>query len=294
MSNDRRGVIIVYALLGLSSVLGCRGPKSLGPHEFSFPDKTCIAHALGSIKGRNYTNSAEAFERSLARGARFFEVDLSFTADGDLVCFHTNHEKHLAIETPVTEISTAAFLDLRYDGVFTLMELETLLRRLAPLPETYVITDCKHDFSACMEKVLATAETVHPDLVGRIIPQFYTADQWRDVARMEAAHGPFATVIFTLYRAESSDDAVVKLTTRRSIPVVTMSKERFNLTLVRRLADEGIDAMIHTVNTPEDIISYVDRGACGVYSDRFFTWRSVQEAADLRQVERSRSLRHAR
>ena len=288
MIGPRREFGVVCILLCLSCAPRDPEPESLGPHEFSFPEKTFIAHALGGIEGHNYTNSAEALERSLARGARFFEVDLSFTADGDLVCFHTKHEKHLGIETPITELSTAEFLSHRYDGAFTLMDLETLLQRLAPMPDTYLVTDCKHDFNACMEEVLLTAKSVDPHLVGRIIPQFYAVDQWLDVAKMEDVHGPFATVIFTLYRTEITDDNVVEVASGRSVPVITMSKKRFSQTLVSRLAAEGIDSMIHTVNKPDEIIRYVEKGARGVYSDRFLAWQVVRNAHDRRRAKERR------
>jgi len=255
-------------------------PEFLGPHDFRFPPESLIAHALGGVKGRNYTNSVEALENSLARGSRFLEVDLSFTADGDLVCFHVKHEKHLGLDTPITELTTAEFLGRRYADRFTLMDLETLLLRLEEFPEAYLITDCKHDFNDCMETVLSVAETVDPALVGRIIPQFYRVEQWQDVARMESAYGPFATVIFTLYLTKLDDDAVVELAATRAVPVITMSRKRFNPDLVTRLEAMGIDSLVHTVNNPAEMITYIDQGVRGLYSDRFFTWSEVLERSE--------------
>lgn len=288
MTGVRRELVVACVLLCLSCGPKDREPVSLGPHKFSFPEKTFIAHALGGIEGHKYTNSVEALEQRLAQGVRFLEVDLSFTADGDLVCFHTKHERHLGIKTPVTELSTAEFLSHRYDGKFTLMDLETLLQRLASMPDTYLITDCKHDFKGCMEEVLDTAESVDPQLVGRIIPQFYTVDQWLDLERMEDIHGPFATVILTLYRTEIDDDTVLEVASRRSVPVITMSRKRFSATLVNRLAAEGIDSLIHTVNRPDEIFRYIELGARGVYSDRFFAWQTVQDAYDRQRARKSR------
>ena len=47
-----------------------------------------IAHAGGAIDGYVYTNSLEAVERSIALGARYIELDLMKTSDGELVAAH--------------------------------------------------------------------------------------------------------------------------------------------------------------------------------------------------------------
>lgn len=247
-------------------------PTALGPHGFRFPQGAFIAHALGGIDGHTYTNSVEALEHNLELGARFFEVDLSFTADGDLVCFHTGHEKHMGLPKPITETSTREFLAHRYDGRFTPMTLEDLLRRMAREPEAYIVTDTKHDFAMSLGEVVRVAEAVDPALVGRIVPQFYTADQWRDVARLEARHGPFATVIFTLYRTRIDDDAVVETARARRVPVITMSTKRYTPRLVERLAAIGVDSLVHTVNDRAEVESYLRRGVRGLYIDFLFPW----------------------
>ena len=272
-------------MVGFASVVLCAAcsrpapqPESLGPHDFRFPEATLIAHALGHIEGHTYTNSVEALEWSLARGARFFEVDLSFTADGDLVCFHSGLEKRLGLEIPINEVTTADFLGRPFDGLFTVMTLESLVRRLQSHPEVLLITDCKHDFNACMNEIVDVARSVDPAFLGRIVPQFYTAEQWLDVALVEAEHGPFATVIFTLYRSKLDDAGVVEVASQRSLPVITMSEKRFNQEILDRLCDDGVDVLTHTFNKPHEIVEYIDHGVRGVYSDRFFTWDSVQAA----------------
>jgi len=272
------------AVLCVFLVVACGSPEpeieSLPLHDFRVPSRSLVAHALGGIEGQKYSNSLEALEGTLARGGRFLEADLSFTADHDLVCFHTKHEKHLGVETPITEMTTTAFLGRTYRGKYTLIDIETLMRHLVDHPETYLITDCKHDFNQCLEAVLSAAESMDPTLVGRIIPQFYAPDQWRDVALMEAEHGAFATVIFTLYRTKIDDDTVVELAESVRIPVITMSQERFNPDLVARLSKIGVDSLVHTVNNPKHMINFVDQGVRGLYTDNFVQWEEVTTAAE--------------
>ena len=271
------------ALVLLITCLACgpgeppspKAPERLGPYDFRFPENALVAHALGGIRGKNYSNSVEAFEATVARGGRFMEVDLSFTADDDLVCFHTKHEKHLGIETLVTEMTTDEFLGYKYAGKYTLMDLESLMRRMVDAPDVYLVTDCKQAFRPCMDEVVSVAEAVDPALIGRIIPQFFSPEQWLDVAEMEARHGSFASVIFTLYRSNAKDPEVVELVAERGVPTVTMSRKRFSPEFVRLLSEVGVDSLVHTVNKHEGIIQLAEQGVRGVYSDRFFTWDEV-------------------
>jgi len=245
---------------------------ALQPHPHHLARGTFFAHALGAIDRKTYTNSREALELNLRKGARYFEVDLSFTADGDLVCFHTGLEKHLGLDRPIDQVSTAEFLSRKFDGKYTTMDLETLLRRMAEVPGMYLVTDTKHEFRPSLEAVVAAAERVDHSLIGRIIPQFYHQEEWRDVAEVEAEHGLFATVIFTLYRTNLDDDAVVEAARRRQIPIITMSRSRYNPGLVSRLAAVRAASMVHTINSRREILVYLAHGVRGVYIDAFFPW----------------------
>jgi hypothetical protein len=48
-----------------------------------------IAHAGGAIGHYTYTNSLEALNSNYEKGFRFFEIDLSWTSDGDLSPYMT-------------------------------------------------------------------------------------------------------------------------------------------------------------------------------------------------------------
>jgi len=272
--------VALAALAVLAGAVGWTGdlsvhispPTALPDHVFHFPHGALVAHALGGIDGHTYTNSIEAFQRNLALGARYFEVDLSFTADGDLVCFHTGHEWHIGLDRPVSQVSTAEFLTHRYDGLYTLMDLETLLQMVEEHPEIYIVTDTKNDFATSLENVVQVAESIDPSLITRIVPQFYTSDQWLEVAWLEELHRHFATVIFTLYRTNIGDEDLLQVVNARNIPVVTMSQSRYGFALVQDLRALGVDAFVHTVNGEKNVSAYLRKGVWGLYTDWFFTW----------------------
>ena len=47
-----------------------------------------IAHAGGGLGKRTYTNSYEALDSNIKNGCKYFELDFTFTSDGELVCIH--------------------------------------------------------------------------------------------------------------------------------------------------------------------------------------------------------------
>ncbi|NOZ77896.1 MAG: hypothetical protein GXP48_01705 [Acidobacteria bacterium] len=264
--------ILLAAAATLLLVAACARPgalQHLGPHPDRLPRGVLFAHALGAIGPYTYTNSMDAFTTNLNRGARYFEVDLSFTADGKLVCYHPAAilRKRTGLLRPISEVSTAEFLRHRCDGRFTLMTFATLLKAVDSHPGVYIVTDTKSAFRPSLEKVVQIAGQIDPRLVHRIIPQFYQPGQWREVARLESRYGAFRTVIFTLYRTHLDDDGVVAVVRKRRIPVVAMPRRRFNPSFLRRLRAAGADVMVHTINGREAIESYLKQGVRGVYTD---------------------------
>ena len=52
-------------------------------------EKSYIAHALGAIDDKVYTNSLEAFQHNYDLGFRVFEADLEYTSDDEIVLIHS-------------------------------------------------------------------------------------------------------------------------------------------------------------------------------------------------------------
>ncbi len=265
-------------------------PNALAPHPSRLPQGVLFAHALGAIGPHTYTNSKDAFLENLARGARFFEVDLSFTADGDLVCYHPADicRKRLGLLQPISKTSTADFLRHRCDGLFQTMTFRTLAKMADAHPGVYLVTDTKTPLRPSLDTVVRIVRSIDPGLVHRIIPQFYQPSQWRDIATIEAKDGLFHTVIFTLYRTHLDDDGVVAVVRKRRVPVVTMSRRRFNPSLLHRLRALGADVMVHTVNGRDLIEGYLKQGVRGVYTDHIIDLGAPQPGSGASPDETGR------
>ena len=88
-----------------------------------------IAHALGGIDGLAYLNCREGFLATCRAGYRLVEADFGLTADGRVVCYHEVEDK-LGLKRPLAEVPYADFMSRRFEGKYTPIDLEGLLRQL--------------------------------------------------------------------------------------------------------------------------------------------------------------------
>lgn len=222
-----------------------------------------VAHALGGIDGISYTNSLEAFHFNYKRGKRLFEVDLSLTSDGHLVCFHNGWESMLGLEKSIKETRLDEFLKLKVVDKYTPLSLEQLLLLMQNYKDMYLITDTKDDIEISFRQIVDLAKNIDPSLLGRIIPQIYNETDFSKVLK----YYNFPTVIYTLYRTSAPDEEVINFVKQNKIDAVTMSTGRFSEKFVRALAENNIISFVHTVNDPDKIEDYRSKGVYGFYVD---------------------------
>ncbi len=231
-------------------------------------DARRIAHAGGGIDGHTYTNSIEALNHNLARGFRYFEIDLSFTLDGQLVCLHDwerSFKRSFGLE-PSGPVTLATFRRLvREHGRYEKCDLDSLARWLAHHPEAYLVTDVKGDnlrALALLQQRIGQAER-------RVIPQVYQPENLSPVVNMG-----FEQVIWTLYRYDGDRQAVLAQVRRwlgEHLPArlaVTMPRHRARGTLPRELGLLGIPTYVHTINDVEEMrIFRQQHGVTEIYTD---------------------------
>jgi glycerophosphoryl diester phosphodiesterase len=221
---------------------------------------TYIAHAGGGIDGRTYTNSAEALERNHALGHRFFEIDFSWTKDGELALIHDWQDHFLSVYAGARDVPTRGeFLRLkRHDG-FTPMTLPELLAWLEAHPDAWIVTDVKERNVDGLARIAASAR----GLRSRFVPQIY------EQSELERARAlGFEDVIFTLYRTAASDDDVVRFAAESDLFAVTMPAERaLGTDLPSRIRDLGVPVYAHTVNDADIERKLLARGVTGLYTD---------------------------
>ena len=139
----------------------------------TIPETLAVAHAGGGIDGKRYTNSLEAMNHNYNKGFRLFELDLSWTSDGHLICLHDwdktpkwllNYHK----EEPLT---LNEFSSLEKPLKLTPCDIERINSWLKSHPEAYIITDIKGNNFKGLELMMDNIENA----ADKIIPQFTQA-----------------------------------------------------------------------------------------------------------------------
>ncbi len=134
-SGNKR--LVSVCLLVLSMLLWQCDNKAeqsapLGGHRY-------IAHAMGAVDGLTMTNSREAFLANYNKGRRVFEVDFSITSDLEVVGFKNSPD--FGLDKPMEEMSHREFMDFRYKGKYTPLDVTDVLDLLEAYPDISIVTD---------------------------------------------------------------------------------------------------------------------------------------------------------
>ena len=241
--------------------------------DYSWTDNEYIAHALGAIEGKSYTNSREALEKNYALGVRVFEADLRYTSDRELVLIHKWSTFPADEDDPP---SHEEFMKSRISGKFTPMDLKELILFMKDHPDMYLVIDGKAGSDGDMKYVageygdiLRTCIETSPEIVDRIIPQIYN----REMLKTLMGIYDWKSMIYTLYHIDNRDfdpydEADFCL--RSGVGVITMNEKRENDLLNGYLSDRGITLYVHTINDPDTADELRKRNIHGFYTDSLF------------------------
>lgn len=220
-----------------------------------------IAHAGGGFDKMSYTNSLEALNQNFELGHRFFEVDFSWTSDGELVAIHDWDEslEELFYAPGSMGVPTKeGFLKLKSRKKLTQLTLEDVLEWAKRKGDVYIVTDVKDQNVVALEKI----RREHPDALQYVIPQVYDYAEYMKVEEMG-----YRDIILTLYK--------IKVNLKDLVDFVSV-KTPFAVTMHWSLAQEGLAQMIkpwkifvyaHTVNDAAKFVELSDLGVNGIYTD---------------------------
>ncbi|KIL45798.1 hypothetical protein KP78_21470 [Jeotgalibacillus soli] len=257
----------ILILLALVSILtGC--VTMAKEHEsYSWTKHRIIAHAAGGIKGKDYTNSEEAFINSYNNGYKLIEVDLSLTSDGKLVARHGWNEPYgQDFNADSKALTYKEFMGLPYYKEYTPMDLNKVLNLLKEHPEVYILLDGKvssaEDTEELYEKVGEAIEEIDEAIIHRLIPQMYYKEDL-DIIRSYGFHD----VMYIVGREQYSGKSIAAFCIENDIKAVGLSWIRASETLIEVLSKHGIVSYIYTINDPAEMYSYFEIGVHGFYTD---------------------------
>jgi len=230
------------------------------------PPPRLIAHAGGQFGGMDYTNCKEALDNSYKEGLRYFEIDFSYTTDGELICVHSYDgfmEKFF--DAPRAPCSYEEWQGFVMVNGWTKLELASVMEWLAEHKDAYLITDVKGDNTEVQRRI---AEG-WPQLKKQVIPQIYSIEEYAPVAELG-----FEKIILTLYRIPMSDAEIISFAAENPLFGVTMYYERAgNKELVEALAPTR--AFAHTINDEALARELIRDGFYGIYTDTIYDFDAI-------------------
>ncbi|WMT40580.1 phosphatidylinositol-specific phospholipase C/glycerophosphodiester phosphodiesterase family protein [Paenibacillus sp. D2_2] len=266
-------IVLLAILIGL--IFFNKSNNSLQQQE-GFKAHRMIAHAMGGISGKSYTNSYEAFIANYEKGIRVFESDFLLSADDDLIARHEwgesftklmGQEDGLKPERYGAIFTTKEFKDAKIMGRYEPLTWDDVLDLMVDYPDMYLVTDTKQikpeEIDQIFSKIVDGAKKRDPEILTRIVPQIYNHPMWDQI---EAIY-PFESVIFTLYQTHESDDEVLQFAEEKGLAAITMSEARANKNLVSKLNKLGIPSYVHTINDVETMQKFKNMGVYGFYTD---------------------------
>ena len=218
-------------------------------------DLRYIMHGGGDIDGRyENSNSLEAVNESLRQGNLMLEIDLAWTADGELVCAH---------DVP-DGMTRSEFLSTNIYGELTPMDLGTLANFMRTHPGMRVVPDIKsRNFDG-----LKVIREQCSDLLDRFLPYVTRRYDYNSIRELG-----FPNMIFTTYQMtwEERQDVtgIVQFARNHDIVAIALSFDDFALTgkYLSAARAEGVPIILDTVNSAETMANYVLQGADGFFTN---------------------------
>lgn len=246
-----------------------------------------ISHAGGAIGEVSYTNSKEAFENSLAKGHKVFEVDFLYTSDNHLVARHNWNDEITEGFSRDNKPDYETFMNTKIYDMYTPLSVENIIGYMEKNKDIYVVTDIKEkDYVSVLNTIVDTAKANSSDyknILDRFVIQFYKYDQIDKIKSVEE----FDKYILTLYRIKEEDrdfEKISKFCVENGVKVLTIpckSAVKENIDIAK---DYGLYTYTHTINSGKGVIKFEMRGIHGVYTDSVSPLRNSFPIYLLRKI----------
>lgn len=235
-------------------------------------DNKYIAHAMGGIDKKVYTNSLDAFEYNYKLGYRVFEIDVALTSDGQPVLIHAWDENALKeMGLPKSWYKNRPnfneFMNTDVCGVYRPTSFREVCELIKKYKDVEFVIDVKGDQQMCKEvykKCVKIAKEVDGKVLDKFIPQIYDEKMLNDVM----ATYDFKSMIYTLYKQEKLNaQEVIDFSYENGIRVVVVDNGKLDLKFIKELAQRGIYVYANTYNETDKVKNIFDMGVKGIYSD---------------------------
>ena len=257
------------------NICGKTENKSI-PYEYLM-NSGVVCHAGGIIEGYTVTNALEAFEHSYTQGHRFFEVDISETSDGELVCAHGWNESDYLKYYPWEKVSGSyqptlkEFSNYRIGNDYTPITLTDFINWMQQHQDVYVIFDIKlcdyKTANTIANKILISVND--KQMLSRMVMSARTTDMMRGYS--DAYSFPWLHMLFaddsvreeSIYTAED----FLRFCKEFNVSSYSISASMYTKELANKLDTTGLKCYVYMVQSSYDAAQYVSMGADFVISD---------------------------
>lgn len=212
-----------------------------------------IAHRGGSLS-HHRDNTLKAMSSSYAKGHRFFEIDLSWTRDGNLVATHD--WRSLPANPRLSEIDKRPALDeLPNLAGYKIPTLVEICAWINSHHDAQLITDVKAYRMKSIELIKETCGTK------RIIIQIHNKGEYNHAT----AHG-FNQIILSRYTEENHPGNTYEFIRENNVLGISIPHEFVPYYDLNKIP-KNICPLSHTINQDEVMKSLLNKGYCAVYTD---------------------------
>ncbi len=252
----------------IAKAIGYSG--GLNRFKYDWTKNKYIAHALGGIDGKTYTNSPQALEHSYNRGFKTFEVDLYFTSDDELVAWHSfdkNSLKEMGLpeKYSLNRPTLSEFKSMKSYGKYNTMSFKDIVKYMEKYKDIYMIIDLKTPDTENVRNIYKRIlEEASPDVLNRLIPQIYKESNYNDIMNIY----DFKSAAFTCYTMDKVDENwLTNYCALNGIKVITVDYRYLTPSLVEKCRSKGITLYMNTINNQNDANKYKSQGVYGFFTD---------------------------
>lgn len=224
-------------------------------------DRELIAHAAGGSQAGSYPNALESLDLAYQRGYRWFEFDLQWTRDGQLVGLHDwratlahwydlsqlpAHWRWRRRLWPGCTLPASLFFSLPMRLGWTPLTPERLRDWLAGHPDCWLVTDIKRDNA----RALAELAEVFGPLRARVMAQVFSLAELNLAQKLGFGRTGWAN-----YGPKWSLSRLLDRLPGRNLDVVVLDDSRLSLPrdaeTLDQLQQTGLALWVFTVNDPK-------------------------------------------
>lgn len=240
-------------------------------YDYSWTSKNYIAHAMGGIDGKAYTNSYEAMEYNYKRGHKVFEADIINGGYGDFLVWHsfdsdTMKEMNLPEKYSTNRPDAEEFKKLKPYGKYTTMVPSDIFKYMSSHRDMYLVIDLKSksEYDTTMRYSSLISQAKKYGVIDRIIPQAYSKESYNQIMKLYS----FESVVFTCYNLNTIDvNDITNFCIQNGIDVITVDGSKYSTALVNRCKEYGIKLYMNTYNDINEVNKYKSKGVYGFYTD---------------------------